>query len=334
MTGDDFEEDPAGRDAPPSVDLHEVSEWEPRSRLDRVARFLHGFFLTLGKILLVVLAIGVLFAQLAVSGLALLSNPWVGTLTLTSAVPALGLAAIINYWDVPSSEPPSLLLATFLLAISFASLAATLNTVAQPLFEVVPVVGPALFFYLVVAPGEEVVKLAAVRVYAYTDESFNAVIDGAVYGAAAGLGFATVENLIYINREYREVIAVTGADVLPEVVGIAAVRTFAGPGHVIYTAIAGYYLGLAKYNPDDSGPIVVKGLLIAGFLHATYNSLVGFATGWLHAAAGLPLFVSFALFVVAYDAVAFYLLYRLLVKYRRAYETGPPRDPPAEADKA
>lgn len=52
---------------------------------------------------------------------------------------------------------------------------------------------------------EESVKLLAVRLYAYNDARFAAVIDGAVCGAIAGLGFATIENGIHISGVVGEV---------------------------------------------------------------------------------------------------------------------------------
>lgn len=38
--------------------------------------------------------------------------------------------------------------------------------------------------------------------------------------------------------------------------------TLAGPGHIRYPALAGYYLGVARFNGDNYGPLVVKGLLV------------------------------------------------------------------------
>ncbi|TQR22379.1 hypothetical protein C9J85_12075 [Haloferax sp. wsp5] len=144
-------------------------------------------------------------------------------------------------------------------------------------FGLVPFLGQVFFFFLIVGPVEETVKLLAVRLYAYSHDSFNAVIDGAVYGAMAGLGFATIENALYITRNARvgfrrrRIIAAGGT--------ITAVRALAGPGHVIYSAIAGYYLGLAKFNKENAGPIVIKGLILAALVHATYNSTVGLGYG-------------------------------------------------------
>ncbi|MFB6192264.1 MAG: PrsW family intramembrane metalloprotease, partial [Haloarculaceae archaeon] len=195
------------------------------------------------------------------------------------------------------------------------------------------------------APVEETVKLLAVRLLPYRDSSFDAVLDGAVYGAAAGLGFATIENALYITRNLgggggggEGAVAALGAVGLATVPGLAvglerligniigagggitAVRALAGPGHVIYSAFAGYYLGLAKFNPDRAGPIAVKGLLVAAFIHATYNTLVSVVPGIVLAfVPGVSQLVVFFGFVVVYDGVFGLLLVRKIARYRRAY---------------
>jgi RsiW-degrading membrane proteinase PrsW (M82 family) len=172
------------------------------------------------------------------------------------------------------------------------------------------------------------VKWLAVRLLPYRHESFDAVIDGAVYGAAAGLGFATIENALYISRGIS--MDPTGAFVLAQTgtgiegiigagAGITALRALAGPGHVLYSAFAGYYLGLAKFNPDRAGPIVVKGLLIASFIHASYNTLVGIVPNLVTFVPGAPQGLVFLGFVVAYDGVFGYVLYRKLRRYRESY---------------
>ena len=172
-------------------------------------------------------------------------------------------------------------------------------------------------FFLVVGPVEETVKLLAVRLYAFHSPRFGAVVDGVVYGAVAGLGFATIENAIYIGGVTSEI-----ADPLNLVLtggAITSVRALAGPGHVIYSAFAGYYLGLAKFNPDNAGPIVVKGLLIAALIHAVYNSLSSVVPLIASELLNIPWFVAFLAFIIVYDGIFLLVLFRKLSRYRQAY---------------
>ena len=292
-------------------DLYDVATWDPRSALDRLAIRVYGGLRRARRIVLVVVAVVLFLLQLAAGGYVLLTRPTLGILALLSAVPGLLLVALIWWGDIADREPVELLAVTFLLAVLFAMFAAFVDSALMLAFRVIPVVGMVLFFYLAVGPIEETVKWLAVRVYAYHSDEFRAVVDGAVFGAVAGLGFSTIENSIYIT--HAVLAASSGAASAGQVsvaLQTATTRAFVGPGHVIYSSFAGYYLGLAKFNPENRGPIVVKGLLIAAGIHATYDTLVSV----------LPLSgLAFVAFVVVYDGFFGYLLYRKLAAYRRKY---------------
>ncbi|MFB6080585.1 MAG: PrsW family intramembrane metalloprotease [Haloferacaceae archaeon] len=317
--------DPVEERHGPGEDLYDVASWDPRSRLDRIAVAVYGGLRANVGRLLVAVAFVLLVVQFALGGFVLIKRPSLDVLTALSIVPAFVLAAIIWYLDPTDREPLAPLAATFLLGVVFASFAAVLNTVLMQGFRLIPVVGMFLLFFLVVGPLEETVKWLAVRVHAYRTAAFDAVVDGMVYGAVAGLGFATIENSIYITHQFLAV-AHAGAQAssvaqVRAAVATAAQRSFAGPGHVLYSAISGYYLGLAKFNPESYGPIVVKGLLVAAVVHATYDTLVTYVgfTG--------PTFLAF---LVVYDGAVVYYIYRKLAHYRRAYRVAPDEREPAE----
>ena len=312
------------------MDLYEVSTWEKRSLLDRLSVLIYWLAVRTGQAIVILVAFAIL---VALGGVSAITDPAIGVLTLLSALPALALAVYVWHSDVTSSEPLSVMAITYLLGVLTASFAAVLNGLLQPFFSALGALGMVLFFYLVVGPVEETVKLLAVRLYAYDDDRFAAVVDGAVYGAVAGLGFATIENAIYISRVVGEVGSVgLGLDLIGVGGDIATVRALAGPGHVVYSAFAGYYLGLAKFNPEDHGPIVVKGIVVAALIHATYNATVGVGTGLIALVTGLPGIVAFFVFVVIYVGFFGYLLYRKIARYRRAYrEAGAGEVAPEEA---
>jgi RsiW-degrading membrane proteinase PrsW (M82 family) len=297
------------------VDLYEITTWEERSRLDGFAVEVYRLASASTRWLIV---LGGLFLLVGIGGFAAVTNPRIGALTVLSALPALALAGYVYRWDVTAEEPLRLLAATFLLGVLTANFAAIVNSLSRGVFGRLGVVGSVLFFFLIVGPVEESVKLLAVRLYAYTHDRFRAVLDGAVYGAVAGLGFAFVENALFIERGL--VGGATGdlATVFGPGVEIAFTRALAGPGHVIYSAFAGYYLGLAKYNPDDWGPIVAKGLLIAAAIHATYNVTVGLGTA-AFVALGLPPLAAAFSYILLYDGLFVALLVRKLRRYRAAY---------------
>ncbi|MGM0397509.1 MAG: PrsW family glutamic-type intramembrane protease [Halobacteriota archaeon] len=318
--------DPVQWAAEEGQDLYDVVTWEERSRLDSVSRSVYGGLVASGRAIVVSVALLIVLSQAALTVAALQRDPIVGAYIVASIVPALIIAFYVWRSDVTMAQPLDSLAITFLLGILFASFAAVANTSLEGTFAAFGSIGLVLFFYLVVAPVEEAVKLLAVRMYGYRQVEFAAVVDGAVYGAVAGLGFAAIENTLYITQQYFQTAVIGGETPLVATLQTAAVRTFAGPGHVIYSAIAGYYLGLAKFNPANRGPIVVKGLLIAAFIHGTYNVLVsnlGVGLELLSPVVFIPAGIGFIAFVVVFDAVILFALVVKLRTYARAFrETG------------
>jgi RsiW-degrading membrane proteinase PrsW (M82 family) len=326
--------DPVQQRADGRYDLQEVAEWEPRSRFDRLVYRVASTAAAFGRAVLVALAVLILLGQVALGGFGAVADPVVGGYVALSVVPALLLAGYIRYADITTDEPLNLLVGTFVLGLLFAGFAGVLNTLFQGVIVsllggfVLGLVGSvdtarsilfAVFVILVVAPVEEAVKLLAVRLFAYRKPQFDAVVDGAVYGAAAGLGFATIENALYIT-------GVIGAMGDSSGGFITTVRALAGPGHVIYSAIAGYYLGLARFNREYAGAIVLKGLSIAVGAHALYNILASELPPAIAAASGLSTFGAFVGFVVLYDGLLIAVLLRKLSRYRSVYRATAPRD--------
>lgn len=118
---------------------------------------------------------------------------------------------------------------------------------------------------LIVAPVvEEAAKGLGVRA---GRSQIQALLDGLVYGAAAGLGFSATENLFY------------GLDVLINPDGgasaslaVIALRSFSSSFlHASATAVVGY--GLAKSWLTRSPSAVLPFYLIAVIMHATFNFL-------------------------------------------------------------
>ncbi|MFD1644346.1 PrsW family intramembrane metalloprotease [Haloarchaeobius litoreus] len=318
--------DPIERAAERGRDLYEVATWDQRSEFDGIAVAVYEGLRPAARWVVIGIATTITLALFAFGGLATVSNPIVGTFVLLSLVPALLLAGYVYRSDVTTREPLPMLAGTFLLAVVFSTFASIVNTFTSAVFASVNLptqgfFGGVLFFLFIVGPGEEFVKWLAVRIYAFRRAEFDAVIDGAVYGAVAGLGFATIENAFYITR----FVEATGTTVSIVEAGsnIAALRALAGPGHVIYSGIAGFYLGLAKFNRENYGPIVVKGLLLAALFHATYNITVGYVPGIIAVVSPLDGFAASIVYIVAYDTLIGLFLYRKLRNYKRAYrDTG------------
>lgn len=306
------------------ADTQEVFEWEPRSLFDRAVYRSYPFLRSGLRLTVVLLALWLLVVNLAPAEFAPVTDPVIAGFVLLSVIPALALAGYVWYADITGAGPLWLLGATFLLGLLFANFAAVSNEIIGNLLifglteqGVGESVAMIALFFLVVGPGEELVKLFAVTFLAYRTNHFDSVISGAVYGAVAGLGFATIENAFYITR------VIEGTDGFVETVtngsAIATVRALAGPGHVIWSAIAGYYLGLARFNRHHAGPIILKGLLLAILFHAVYNVLVTEGLQTVTAAADVSPVAVFFSIAIAYNGCLFVFLIYKLSRYRAVH---------------
>jgi hypothetical protein len=152
-------------------------------------------------------------------------------LFVIAVAPGLFILWYIHHKDKYEPEPKGLIVATFFIGVG----AAVPASLLEILFEWgtgIPTEGniPGAFIdaFLVVAPAEEIAKYLSVRVKAYRSPAFNEVMDGIVYSVAAALGFATIENILYVYQ-------------LGFAVGILR-AVCSVPMHALCGAVIGYYL--------------------------------------------------------------------------------------------
>ena len=119
----------------------------------------------------------------------------------------------------------------------------------------------AVSMLFVVGPVEELSKFLAVRLGPFRSLYFDEPGDGLVYAAAASLGFASLENLVYIMA--------FGPAVM---IGRAPISTLA---HVIFGSFWGYGLGLQAQEGRRARRLWLAGsLTIAAAVHGLFNVLV------------------------------------------------------------
>jgi protease PrsW len=115
----------------------------------------------------------------------------------------------------------------------------------------------AVFAYIIVGFSEEWSKYIMLRSYAYPKKSFDEPFDGIVYSVMIGMGFATVENILYV-REHG--------------LGTAIVRMFLSvPAHATFAVLMGYFAGKAMFKPERRRFYLFTGIFWAAFFHGTYD---------------------------------------------------------------
>jgi len=201
----------------------------------------------------------------------LLFNPYpyqakrLATAWATAVLAGFVYAWIVAWIDRNEKEPWHMLLVGLLWgAVVSAAIAGLLNSIAPRL------IGVEL---ATMAPFTEELTKGAILflIFRYAANEFDDALDGIIYGAMVGLGFATAENASYFFRydpaldigQQMQTFQFTLRVVL---LGLA--------GHATYTAMIGLGLGLSRQTSRRWLQIVlpVLGLAAAIFAHALWNS--------------------------------------------------------------
>ena len=124
--------------------------------------------------------------------------------------------------------------------------------------------------FIVVALVEEFSKYVIVRYYAQRNKEFDEPFDGIVYAVMVSMGFATLENVLYVYSYGYE----TGI-----------IRAFtAVPAHATFAILMGYFMGKAKFSKNKFW-LNLTGLFVATLFHGAYDfflfvdSIPGIAIG-------------------------------------------------------
>jgi len=177
--------------------------------------------------------------------------------------PAFAIMIYIYIKDKYEREPIPLLLKNFGLGAS-ASVVITLVIGAFGNFFL-PVINPESVFqqfvkaFVVVALVEEFSKYVIVRYYAQRNKEFDEPFDGIVYAVMVAMGFAALENILYVFQYGMS---------------NGIIRAFtAVPAHATFGILMGYFMGKAKFAKTKKQKIRLNltGLLAATLFHGIYD---------------------------------------------------------------
>ncbi len=186
-------------------------------------------------------------------------------------VPTLIYLYLIWWSDRYEREPAWLLVTMFLWgavpAVLLAVLAALL--IQRPLANLVPGAGGDLVQTVLVAPTvEEFVKgLAVLAVVLFFAREVDSILDGIIYGALVGIGFALTENFLYFLQSAMQ-------DSRLQFLAITAMRSVVfGLNHAWYSALVGAAAALAvlRFEGMQRWLVMAVGLVVAMSAHALHN---------------------------------------------------------------
>ena len=196
-------------------------------------------------------------------------------------VPMFMFAGFINWLDRYEKEPKALLGAAFMWGVLIAGGGAyIINTVLGLGVYIVTGSEGATDFATasIIAPiVEESLKgLAVLVVFFLFRNEFDSILDGVIYAGITALGFAAIENVLYIyNYGYQE----GGWSGLWQLVFIRVILV--GWQHPFYTAFTGIGLAIARMNRNILIKIIAVfgGFATAVFAHAFHNTFGGLIGG-------------------------------------------------------
>jgi RsiW-degrading membrane proteinase PrsW (M82 family) len=181
-------------------------------------------------------------------------------LLLLSIAPVMIVIIFIYFKDKFEKEPIHFLLKNFLLgaivSIIITLILGTLASIIFPLSDVKSVFQQFIKAFIVVALVEEFSKFIIVKYYAQKNKEFNEPFDGIVYAVMVSMGFAALENILYVFQFGLST-------------GILRAFT-AVPAHATFGILMGYFMGKAKFS-ENKMKYNLFGLITATVFHGAYD---------------------------------------------------------------
>ncbi len=186
-------------------------------------------------------------------------------LFITAITPGIALGLIIYWFDRHDREPIRMLLKVFIMGVISVIPTMVVENLLMSLNIFGGILGAGYTAFIVAGLVEEYMKRQVVIRQVYFNPVFDEKLDGIVYCVMSALGFATIENVMYVVFRFSDV----------ESIGIY--RAFLSvPAHMLFTITMGYYLSLAKFSatPEQSRFFYKKSLTVPVILHGIFDFIL------------------------------------------------------------
>lgn len=202
-----------------------------------------------------------------------------GLLALAMA-PGIAICLFIYFKDKYNREPLGLLILSFFMGV-LSIIPAVIIQIALTK-PVKLLMGPgilytAVFSYLIVALSEEGSKFLALRLLPFRRKAFDDPFDGIVYAVVVSMGFATLENILYVTDHG---------------IGTGILRMFLSvPAHATFGVLMGYHVGLAKFDPANKRRHLILAIFWPVLFHGTFDFFLFVGNTWMHFAGAVISFI-------------------------------------------
>ncbi len=174
-----------------------------------------------------------------------------------SVLPVIILMVYIYRQDKYEKEPIGLLIRAFIGGMIAIPLDLLIVSLINSIFY-----SETVFYSAFMEAGfpEELSKFIILFLTIWWNRNFNEYMDGIVYAAFVGLGFACVENIMYVYE---------GG------IGTGIVRALLSvPGHFLFAVIMGYFFSLAKFSKKGKFGYLMTALFGAALAHGLFDWLL------------------------------------------------------------
>ncbi|MDW5298573.1 MAG: PrsW family glutamic-type intramembrane protease [Sedimentibacter sp.] len=186
-------------------------------------------------------------------------------LFVTAITPGIVLVLFFYLFDRHDREPIRMLLKVFVMGI-FSVIPTIFIENILSFFNIFSgIFGIGFTAFIVAGLTEEYIKRQVVLKSVYFNLVFNEKLDGIIYCAIAALGFATIENVMYVVFRFSDV----------ESIGFYR-AIISVPAHMLFAVTMGYYMSLAKFasTPEESQFYFKKSLTVPAVLHGIFDFIL------------------------------------------------------------
>lgn len=179
-----------------------------------------------------------------------------------AVLPVVWLMRYIYNKDKYEKEPVSMLLKAFFFGMLAIPMDIMVVGIINSLWE-----GEMVFYSAFWEAGipEELCKWMIFMMIIWKNRNFNEFFDGIVYATFISLGFACVENIMYVF----------GSESFFGAVGVSMLRALLSvPGHFLFGVLMGYYLAMAKFSKENKSKYMIFSLLMPMLAHGLFDYLL------------------------------------------------------------
>lgn len=186
---------------------------------------------------------------------------------LTALLPIAILIYYIYHKDKNSPEPTGQLVKAFFYGVLSIPLSLCIS-IPLGLMGIYPteatnILGSVSTAFFGAAIPEEIAKFFVLWLVLRNNPYFDEKMDGIVYAVCVSLGFAALENIMYLFSNAESYLSV------------GVVRAiFAVPGHFCFGILMGYYYSLAKFYPKSATKNKALVLIAPIIVHGLYDSIL------------------------------------------------------------